>query len=124
LKLDNSFMGENERDLNQSLGILDQKCSALLQLSSVVLALNIIPAVSGKLDQVESLLSGAIAIIFLINSLLSLFVLWINWQPSEQTLVFRTYMYQVCVGLTAIGLAAMAGLMLISLANGVMLNSL
>lgn len=102
-------------ELNKRLGILDHKCSALLELSSVVLALNIIPAVSGNLTQVGSLLSAVISVAFLISSLLSLFVLWLDWQPTEETLRFRTRIYRICIFLTAIGLTAIAALMLTSL---------
>lgn len=102
-------------ELNARLSILDHKCSALLELSSVVLALNIIPAVSGNLTNLGSLLSGTISIAFLISSLLSLFVLWIDWDATEQTLLFRTRIYRFCIFLTAIGLMAIAALMLTSL---------
>ncbi|WNZ24930.1 hypothetical protein HJG54_20130 [Leptolyngbya sp. NK1-12] len=103
------------KDLNRRLGILDHKCSALLELSSVVLALNIIPAVSGNLSDVGSLLSAIISVTFLVSSLLSLFVLWIDWQPTEQVVEFRTSIYRFCIFLTAIGLTAIAALMLNSL---------
>ncbi len=103
------------RDLNRRLGIIDHKCSALLELSSVVLALNIIPAVSGNLTPVGSLLSAVISVAFLISSLLSLFVLWVDWGATEQTLQFRTRIYRFCIFLTAIGLTAIAALMLTSL---------
>jgi hypothetical protein len=111
----NLELNANQEDLNRRLGILDHKCSALLELSSVVLALNIIPAVSGNLTDVGSILSAIISITFLISSLLSLFVLWIDWQPTEKVLGFRTLIYRVCIFLTAIGLTAIAALMLTSL---------
>lgn len=120
MRIDNQNRGNlelnaNQEDLNRRLGILDHKCSALLELSSVVLALNIIPAVSGNLTDVGSILSAIISITFLISSLLSLFVLWIDWQPTEKVLGFRTLIYRVCIFLTAIGLTAIAALMLTSL---------
>lgn len=105
----------NQQDLHRKLGIVDHKCSALLELSSVVLALNIIPAVSGNLTDIGSKLSAIISIAFLISSLLSLFVLWIDWAPSQETLVFRTLIYRICIFLTAIGLTAIAALMLTAL---------
>jgi hypothetical protein len=111
----NLELNASQDDLNRRLGILDHKCSALLELSSVVLALNIIPAVSGNLSDVGSILSAIISITFLISSLLSLFVLWIDWQPTEKVLSFRTSIYRICIFLTAVGLTAIAALMLTSL---------
>lgn len=107
--------GLSRQELNQRLSILDHKCSALLELSSVVLALNIIPAISGNLSKMGSILSAIISVAFLISSLLSLFVLWIDWHPTEETVRFRTSIYSTCIALTAIGLTAIAALMLISL---------
>jgi hypothetical protein len=105
----------HRQELHKKLGIVDHKCSALLELSSVVLALNIIPAVSGNLSSVGSKLSAVISVAFLISSLLSLFVLWIDWEPSQETLIFRTRIYRICIFLTAIGLIAIAALMLTAL---------
>lgn len=98
--------------LYERLTILDGKCSALLQLSSVILALNIIPVAIGKLSGIALALSKIVAIIFLFTSLLSLFVIWIEWEPSEAILRYRTYAYRFAVVLTAIGLICIAFLII------------
>lgn len=101
--------------LYERLNILDNKCSALLQLSSVILALIIIPVAFGKLSGLALTLSLSIAILFLVTSLLSLFVIWIIWEPTEVILSWRTGVYRIAVILTAIGLVCMATLIITSI---------
>jgi len=101
--------------LYERLNILDNKCSALLQLSSVILALTIISATFGKLTGLAVTLSLSIAVLFLITSLLSLFVIWIRWTPTKATVDHRTCMYRIAVILTAIGLICMASLIITSI---------
>ena len=106
---------EELKDLYSNLNILDAKCSALLQLSSVILALNIIPAASGELAGLSLKLSLGIAVLFLITSLLSLYVIRIEWEPDEPLLKRRTIAYSIALYLTAVGLIMMAALIIISL---------
>jgi hypothetical protein len=111
-------MAEHEEELEElysKLNILDAKCSALLQLSSVILALNIIPAASGELAGLSLKLSMGIAVLFLATSLLSLNVIRIEWYPDEALLKRRTMAYSIALYLTAVGLIMMAALIIISL---------
>ncbi len=96
-----------KKELYDRLTILDGKCSALLQLSSVIIALNIIPAAMGKLTGLPVTLNIIVAIIFLLTSLLSLLVIRVEWKPTEATLKHRTLAYRFAVMLTATGLLCM-----------------
>lgn len=110
-------MGEGKDRLSESqsqeafytrLSILDAKYSALLQLSSVVLALNIFPALSGRMDGLERELTVATVLIFLGCSLILLFVIWVDWRPSKRVLALRTVLYRTAVVLSAVGLVCVA----------------
>jgi hypothetical protein len=103
---------EDQKELYERLSILDSKCSGLLQLSSVILALNVIPAVGGKLTGFSQVLSILVAILFLVTSLLSLYVLQIEWQPTSKTLQRRTMAYRISLVLTVIGLFCVAALII------------
>jgi len=106
----------DHNELIRRLTVLDSKCSALLQLAAVVLALTMIPASIGKLDGLREVLSIIIAFLFLLTSFLSLSVIWVNWEPSERTLGHRTFSYQVAIVIAAIGLICMA-ILTVSLIN-------
>jgi len=106
MQTDNSTLTPEE--LYERLNILDTKCSALLQLSAIVLTIGTIPVTSGQIAGFSLILSLVIASIFLISSLLSLSVIWIKWEASMKTLVWRTYAYKISHTLTAIGLAVIA----------------
>jgi clan AA aspartic protease len=103
---------EDQKELYERLNILDSKCSGLLQLSSVILALNVIPAVGGKLTGFSQVLSILVAVLFLVTSLLSLYVLQIEWQPTSKTLQRRTMAYRISLVLTVIGLFCVAALII------------
>ena len=97
----------NQSELIRRLTVLDSKCSVLLQLSAVVLALNMIPASIGKLDGFRQIISTIIALVFLLTSFLSLLVIWVNWEASEGTLRYRTFAYRVAIIMATIGLICM-----------------
>ncbi len=105
-------------ELYERLSILDNKCAALLDLSSLVLAISVISASLSKdagLPPELSIGEGVIAVLFLTTSLLSLVVIWVKWDPTETTLKYRTIMYKTAVILTGIGLIFMAILVFITL---------
>lgn len=91
----------------EKLSILDGKCSALLQLSAIILAIGIIPATSGKVEGSELILAAFIAGDFLITSLLLLSVIWYSNNPSAKLLSIRSKAYNFSLILIGIGLIAM-----------------
>jgi hypothetical protein len=106
-------MTESEK-IHESLTVLDGKCSALLQLSGVILAIATIPVTSGKVAGVELLIAAFIAGDFLVTSLLLLYVLWFSSSPSATLLAARARIYNLSLVLVGIGLLAMGALFLLS----------
>jgi len=106
-------IGQDE--LYNRLSILDSKCSALLQLSSVVLALNVIPATTGDLSGLTLAFSIIVAVGFLLVAFLSLSVIWIEWEPTVKTLSGRTCRYRAAFLLTWLGLLSMLILTILAL---------
>jgi hypothetical protein len=95
------------------LTVLDTKCTALLTLSGVVLALNMLAVTLGKMDTMKKIFSIFISLLFLISSFLALSVIWIDWKATDVTLKNRTKAYKLAVIIEAIGLVCMAGLVII-----------
>lgn len=102
-------------ELVRRLAVLDTKCSALLQLSAVVLALNMISASIGEFGWLRHALGAIIASLFLATSFLSLLVICVNWEATESTLRRRTFAYRIAIIATAIGLVCMVGLTISSI---------
>jgi hypothetical protein len=98
----------DQEQLYRRLDILDNKCSALLQLSSVVLALNVIPAVITDTSGLALTLTIVVVSLFLLSSVLALSVIWVNWSPTERTLTLRSRTYRVALVATGLGVFAMA----------------
>ena len=96
--------------LYDRLTILDGKCSALLQLSAVVLSIGIIPATMSNVLVAYRLLCLVATGSFLVVSILSLTVIWVDWIPSEATVKWRTGAYRLAVVLTGLGLLSTAAL--------------
>lgn len=90
------------------LTILDGKCAALLQLSALILAIGAVVVPGVHVTGFLYLVTIAIGIIFLIISLLSLSVIWVNWEPSVRLLERRTTAYKACVVMTGVGLVLIA----------------
>lgn len=107
----------DRNELFRRLTILDSKCASLLQLSAVVLALNMITVSVGTLDGLRQIVSVVIALIFLLTCFLSIFVIWVNWEASEGTLKRRTLAYRVAVVIATIGLICMVVMTILSLAG-------
>jgi hypothetical protein len=91
-------------EIIRRLTVLDSKCSALLQLSALILTLNMISASIKNIGGLKQILSATITFIFLFISLLSLTVIWVNWRVSNRTVKYRTIMYRINIAMTAIGL--------------------
>ena len=96
--------GSSFQDRYSRLTILDGKCGALLQLSALILTLGTIaiPTVGTPLQ--IPIRAVAIALIFLLVSLLSLFVIWVDWNARDSVVRLRTSVYKLCVLLTGAGL--------------------
>ncbi|MDQ3974410.1 MAG: hypothetical protein M3276_08790 [Actinomycetota bacterium] len=93
--------------LYRKLDILDSKCSTLLQLSSLVLALNVIPVAIVEQSRLALALTVVVAVPFLFSSLLALSVIWVDWAPTQRTVVVRTRTYLIALVATALGVIAM-----------------
>jgi len=89
------------------LNILDRKCQALLQLSSFVLAVNVLAPAIGRVGGIAVYASAAAVVAFLVTGLLALSVLSVDWAPGEGLIEGRTHRYRFAIVSTAIGLLAM-----------------
>lgn len=105
-------------ELLTHLNALDAKCAALLQLSGIVLTLGTIPAIAGSLSGYRLVLSGMITLVFMVNCLISLSVLWYVPDPDEALFRRRCRVYKVLVLLSGIGLVLISVLLSISLFIG------
>jgi len=96
--------GPDLQDRYSQLTILDGKCGALLQLSALILTLGTIAIPTVGVPLKIPIRAIAIALIFLLVSLLSLFVIWVDWNAAESVVRVRTSIYKPSVLLTAAGL--------------------
>lgn len=104
-----------KEEIIRHLDAIDTKCAALLQLSGIILTLGALPALGGTTSGFRLVLSIMIALIFLVNCLISLSVLWYVPQPDELLFSKRNRSYRLCVCLTAAGLILIGILFLASL---------
>uniref|UniRef100_A0A7C4TVQ4 DUF202 domain-containing protein n=1 Tax=Caldisericum exile TaxID=693075 RepID=A0A7C4TVQ4_9BACT len=95
-------------EIYERLTILDGKCSALLELSAIILTIGTIPITSGKFSGLPFVLSLIITVTFLLVSILSLTVIWVEWEPTIKTLNWRTIAYRISVILSGAGLFLIA----------------
>lgn len=93
-----------KNEIIRHLDAIDNKCAALLQLSGIVLTVGALPALGAEVSGYRLVLSAVIAIVFLLNCLASLSVLWYAPEPDEVLFKKRNDVYRFCVCLTATGL--------------------
>jgi len=89
----------------ERLNILDAKCTSLLQLASILSAIEVIPIVAGEAPAYVKLLGLLSVVTFVAVGLLAVSVLAVDWTPSDQEVGRRTTIYNRCRTLTRLGLA-------------------
>ncbi len=103
-----------EKRLYKQLNILDAKCSALLQLASLVMVLNSIPFAAGGVQDAASALRLCSTLLFFASCIPSIVVLQVDWNPSVELVNKRTRLYKVASALVTAGLICMLAVVIAS----------
>lgn len=108
---DYPYSSLSKEELYGHLNVVDIKCSALLQLSGIILTVGAGFLIAGGTQRANPTLLASLAV-FLIVAFLALSIIRLRWSESTKYLSHmlwsRTTRYNICVYLTYLGLGLIA----------------